>query len=112
MRWRAARSTIRGLRRHLVLLCLSLAALAGATVVLRLARAGPTTATLALLLIVLALATVAPLWTAVVASLGAMTALNYFFLPPLGTFEIADPQNLVALVVFLAVSVSASELSS
>ncbi len=112
MRDEALRSTIRGLRRHLLLVCLSLAALAVATAVLRLAGAGPTTATLALLLIVLALATAAPLWTAVVASVGAMTALNYFFLPPLGTFEIADPQNLVSLVVFLGVAISASELSS
>ena len=38
--------------------------------------------------------------------------LNYFFMPPFGTFTIADPQNWVALFVFLAVSVVASYLSS
>ena len=30
-----------------------------------------------------------------------MLALNFFFLPPIGTFTIADPQNWIALVVFL-----------
>ncbi len=37
---------------------------------------------------------------------------NYFFLPPVGTFMIADPQNWVALVTFLATSVLASDLST
>jgi two-component system sensor histidine kinase KdpD len=80
--------------------------------VLRVAGAEPTTAALALLLVVLALATAAPLWAAVVASVAATASLNYFFLPPLGTFQIADPQNLVALVVFVAVAVAASQLSA
>ena len=31
----------------------------------------------------------------------AMLALNFFFLPPIGTFTIADPQNWIALVAFL-----------
>jgi len=107
------RSTIQILRRHLLLLCLSLAGFAVATAVLLAAgAAAPTTAALTYLLIVLALATAAPLWMAVVASIVAMAALNYFFLPPLGTFEISDSQNLVALVAFLAVAVAASELST
>jgi two-component system sensor histidine kinase KdpD len=38
--------------------------------------------------------------------------LNFFFLPPLGTLTIADPQNWVALSVFLAVSLVASNLSA
>ena len=37
---------------------------------------------------------------------------NYFFLPPVGTFTIADPQNWVALFAFLAVSLVASNLSA
>jgi two-component system sensor histidine kinase KdpD len=41
-----------------------------------------------------------------------MTAFNFFFLPPLGTLTIADPQNWVALFSFLAVSLVASRLSS
>ena len=38
--------------------------------------------------------------------------LNYFFMPPIGTFTIADPQNWVALFAFLAVAVVASNLST
>jgi two-component system sensor histidine kinase KdpD len=30
-----------------------------------------------------------------------MLTLNFFFLPPAGTFTIADPQHWVALVAFL-----------
>ena len=45
-------------------------------------------------------------------SLVATLAYNYFFLPPVGTFTIADPQNWVALITFLATSVLASDLST
>jgi len=49
---------------------------------------------------------------ATVASIVAMLCLNFFFLPPVGTFTIADPQNWVALFAFLATSLTAGELSS
>jgi two-component system sensor histidine kinase KdpD len=39
-------------------------------------------------------------------------AYNYYFLPPIHTFTIADPQNWVALVTFLATSVLASDLAT
>ena len=45
-------------------------------------------------------------------SLAATLAYNYFFLPPVGTLTIADPQNWVALFSFLATSVIGSELSA
>ena len=45
-------------------------------------------------------------------SVVAMVAFNYYFLPPIGTFTIADPQNWVALFVFLATSLIASELGT
>src|SRR5271155_2514846 len=41
-----------------------------------------------------------------------MVAFNYFFLPPVGTFTVADPQNWVALFAFLAVAVISSHLST
>ena len=41
-----------------------------------------------------------------------MLCFNFFFLPPVGTFTIADPQNWVALFAFLAVSLVASNLSA
>ena len=45
-------------------------------------------------------------------SLAATLTYNYFFLPPVGTFTIADPQNWVALVTFLVTSVLASDLAT
>lgn len=38
-------------------------------------------------------------------------AYNYFFLPPLFRFTIADPQNWIALLTFLVTAVVASQLS-
>src|SRR5437016_2266006 len=42
----------------------------------------------------------------------AMLSFNYFFLPPVGTFTVVDPQNWVALFAFLITSITASQLSS
>src|SRR5438477_1161144 len=72
----------------------------------------PTIAALGYLMIVLLTATVSTLKVAVVTSILADLSLNYFFMPPVGTFSIADPQNWVALLTFLAVSVVASNLST
>ncbi|HEY0703285.1 MAG TPA: DUF4118 domain-containing protein [Candidatus Acidoferrales bacterium] len=72
----------------------------------------PTTVALTLLLAILAVSTVWGIAVAVVMSLVAMLAFNYNFLPPVGRFTVADPQNWVALFAFLVVSVLASHLSS
>ena len=48
---------------------------------------------------------------AVLTSLLATLTFNYFFLPPIGTFVIADPQNWVALFAFLTTALIASHLS-
>ncbi len=50
----------------------------------------------------------AGLFTGVVSAL----AYNFFFLPPLYTFTIADPQNAVTVVVLLGVAVAASQLAN
>ena len=71
-----------------------------------------TTAALSFLLVILVAAATSRLWIAITASLAAMLCFNFFFLPPLGTLTIADPQNWVALFTFLAVSLVASNLSS
>lgn len=65
-----------------------------------------------LLLVVLLVAAASSLAAAVTTSLAAMLSLNFFFLPPVGTFTIADPQNWVALFGFLVVSLVASHLSN
>ena len=49
---------------------------------------------------------------ALYASIVAMLAFNFFFLPPLYTFTIAAPENVVALVFFLIVAVIASNLTA
>jgi len=51
------------------------------------------------------------LTVAVVMSFVAALAFNFFFLPPIGTFTIADTQNWVALFAFLFTAVVASNLS-
>src|SRR5215216_3374686 len=71
-----------------------------------------TTAALALLLVVLAASAVGRLWIATTVALAATLALNFFFLPPVGTFTIAEPHNWVALFAFLGTAVTASHLSA
>ena len=61
-------------------------------------------ASITYLLVVLVVAAASRLLIAVVTSVVAMLALNYFFLPPIGTFTIADPQNWVALLAFLTLA--------
>ena len=74
--------------------------------------ANATTIALSYLLVVLFVASLGDVVTAVVTSVAAILCFNFFFLPPVGTFAIADPQNWVALSVFLVVSVVASRLSA
>ena len=49
-----------------------------------------------LLLIVLLVATTSRLWVAVVTAILSVLSFNFFFLPPVGTFTIADPENWIA----------------
>jgi two-component system sensor histidine kinase KdpD len=72
----------------------------------------PTTVALTFLLAILAVSTVWGIAVSVFMSIVAMLAFNYYFLPPIGTLTIADPQNWVALFAFLVVSVLASSLST
>lgn len=95
-------------------LALAVAAIATITAALHLwlHLTNPTIAALTFLLVVLVTATRSTLPVALATSALAVLCLNYFFMPPFGTFTIADPQNWVALFVFLAVSVIASNLSA
>jgi two-component system sensor histidine kinase KdpD len=94
-------------------LAAALAAVAAVTAiyVLWLHASNATTVALTFLLVVLVTAATSRLYVAVVTSVASMLCLNFFFLPPVGTLTIADPQNLVALFVYLAVSLVASRLS-
>jgi two-component system, OmpR family, sensor histidine kinase KdpD len=71
-----------------------------------------TTAGFLYLLVVLFSAARWGLAESTVASVLAILGFNFFFLPPVGTLTIADAQNWVALLAFLATSVTASQLSA
>jgi len=71
----------------------------------------PTTIALAYLLGVLAISAFWGLRQAVFMSLAATLAFDYYFLPPVGTFTINDPQDWIALFAFLVTAVAVSELS-
>jgi two-component system, OmpR family, sensor histidine kinase KdpD len=91
-----------------------LAALLVATITyvgFHLVHLNPTTIALAFLLGVLGISATWGLWQSVFMSVIATLAFNYFFLPPIRTFTIADPQNWVALFAFIITAVTASELS-
>src|SRR5262249_52078937 len=63
----------------------------------------------------LAILPVSAVWGTVVSvfmSVTAMLLFNYEFLPPVGTFTVADPQNWVALFAFLFTSIVGSQLSA
>jgi two-component system sensor histidine kinase KdpD len=92
-----------------------LVSLTGVTIVTLAARSliphNPTTIGFAYLLLVLVIASTWGFVEAALASVAATLTFNFFFLPPVGTFTIADPQNWVALFSFLATSLIASRLS-
>jgi two-component system sensor histidine kinase KdpD len=52
------------------------------------------------------------LWPSLFACLLSVLTYNFFFLPPLYTFTIADPENVVALFFFALVAAIASNLAS
>lgn len=99
--------------RHILRLLLSLA---GVTVVTwigyRLVPVNATTTGFAYLLLVLIIASFWGFFEASIASVAATLTFNFFFLPPVGKFTIADPQNWVALFSFLTTALIASRLSA
>ena len=52
------------------------------------------------------------LWPSIYASLLSVAVYNFFFLPPLYTFTIADPANVLSLVFFLVVALIVSNLTA
>ena len=74
-------------------------------------RVNPTTIALSYVVVILLIATAWGIAESTTASIAAMICFNFFFLPPVGTLTIADPQNWVALLAFLATAIVASQLS-
>ena len=76
----------------------------------RLFPVNPTTVALTFLVLVLFTSA----WgfrIALITAFAATALFNFFFLPPVGTFTIADPQNWIALFSFLITAVVASNLA-
>jgi two-component system, OmpR family, sensor histidine kinase KdpD len=93
---------------------LALLMVAGITVFFRnaLPRVNQTTVALSFLLAILAVSAVWGMAVSVLMSVAAILAFNYYFLPPVGAFTVADPQNWVALFAFLVTSITGSQLSN
>ncbi len=93
-------------------LLLSLAGVASVTLIAHsMVSVNATTIGFAYLLLVLIVASLWGFFESALASIAATLAYNYFFLPPVGRFTIADPQNWVALFSFLTTALIASRLS-
>jgi two-component system sensor histidine kinase KdpD len=75
-------------------------------------QANATTVALMMLLVVLGIGTRWGLVEATFTSIAAVLAFNYYFLPPIGRFTIADPQNWIALFAFLVTAITTSQLST
>src|SRR6201993_5198495 len=90
----------------------ALAAVVLVTVIFKeMARINATTVGFAYLITILMIAASWGIAESVLASVIATFCLNYFFLPPVGTWAISEPENLVALFAFLMSSLIASDLS-
>ena len=64
------------------------------------------------LIVVVGVALAYGIWQATFVSLIAVSCLNYFFIPPIFTFEVADERDWVALVSFQICALLVSRLSS
>jgi len=62
------------------------------------------------LVAVVAVTVVGGFWPAVFAAIAASLLLNWYFTEPLHTFTIAEPKNLLALVLFVTVAVAVSSV--
>ena len=62
------------------------------------------------LLAVVAVTVIGGFWPAVLAAVAASLLLNWYLTPPLHTFTIGEPRNLLALVLFVTVAVAVSSV--
>jgi two-component system sensor histidine kinase KdpD len=100
-----------GLRTQVIRYLFVVAAIAAITAIDFKLKVNHTTVALMFLVTVLLTSAYWGLRYAVVMALGAAAAFNLFFLPPIGTFTISDPQNWIALFAFLVTALVASNLA-
>src|SRR5437868_4363102 len=62
------------------------------------------------LVAVVTITVVGGFWPAVLAAVAASLLLNWYFTEPLHTFTIAEPKNLLALLLFVTVAVAVSSM--
>lgn len=91
--------------------CVAIGTVAVVVFAYRQLPANPTTVALTFLLVVLGVASRWGLTISTTTAIVATLAFNYYFLPPVRTFTIADPQNWIALLAFLISAIVASRLS-
>jgi two-component system sensor histidine kinase KdpD len=99
------------LQSQIIRYLISAASVAAVVAICWFLHANSSTVGFAFLLVVLVISAGWGLWCAIFFSVVATLAYNFFFLPPIGTFTIADPQNWIALFTFLLTAVIASQLS-
>jgi two-component system sensor histidine kinase KdpD len=92
-------------------LAASLGVLAAAALCVRILHADSTVAAIVLFLAVLLVSGYSRVLEAVAAAVIATLCLDYYFIPPVGSITIGDVQGWFALLVFLAVSLIATNLS-
>src|SRR3984957_3605335 len=121
-RWRAARGTLESVERHeqsgisrrrqLAGALLAVAGLPLLTALLVAVRQDLNLSVdlLIYLVAVVCVTVVGGFWPAVFASVAACLLLNWYFTAPLHTFTIAEPRNLLALVLFVTVAVAVSSV--
>lgn len=109
-RWQTAVSR-KNLQTLLFRYAVAMATVALVVVVYERLKVNETTVALTFLLVVLGLASRWGLTIATTTAVVATLAFNYYFLPPIHTFTIADPHNWVALLAFLISAILASRLS-
>lgn len=99
-----------GRRRELLALAVATVALPLATALLVAARADLRLADdlLVYLVLVLSVTLVGGFWPSVLAAVAADLLVNWFFTEPLHTLTVAEPQNLLALLLFVLVAVLVS----
>ena len=62
------------------------------------------------LLVVVLTSLVGGFYPALLSAVAASLLLNYYFAPPLHTFTISEPSNILALVIFLLIAVLVSQV--
>src|SRR5277367_3711982 len=106
---RLSRAPVRQLAVRYVVM--TVAALLVVMVYRRILHVNQTTVALTFLVMVQLVAFSWGLVYSVCLSLGCTLLYNYYFLPPIGSFTIAEPQNWVALIAFLVSAIFISKIT-